>query len=83
MRICQQSTQGVKETTRKYSKMEKAHPENVIPDPSKTHQEWFTRSVICLTKCTFFLGQAHQVNLCTYYIGNGFKHYFHKKYSCA
>ncbi len=25
----------VKETTRKYSKMEKAHPENVTPDPYK------------------------------------------------
>ncbi len=37
-------------------------------------QEWFRPIVICLTKCTF-LGQAHQVNLCTYYICTVFKLY--------
>ena len=41
-------------------------------------QEWFRPSVICLTKCTF-LGQAHQVNLCTWictWICKVFKYYF-------
>ncbi len=43
-------------------------------------QEWFRSTVICLTKGTF-LGQAHQVNLCTYYICNVLKYYFHKNSS--
>ncbi len=41
-------------------------------------QDWFRPSVICLTKCTF-LGQAHQVNLCTYYMCNVFKYCFYPK----